>query len=215
MGGANASASRPAAPGLLGWALYHLGRLFFYGAFKLIWRMRVTGLENVPREGGVIFAANHVSLADPPLVGCAAPRAIHFMAKQELFEIPVFGWLIRQVNAFPINRAERDVAAFRTAQRLLLAGGAMILFPEGRRQKDGRFGRAKPGVGMLAVKTGARVVPVYAHNSRFLRSFKQVRVCFGRPLSPEGETDYQEFSDRVMQAIIRLKETHVGSQDQA
>ncbi len=193
--------------------LYWAGHLFFSAAFRTIWRLRVSGREHIPLTGGVIFASNHVSLADPPLVGSCIPRMIHFMAKQELFEIPVFGWIIRQVNAFPVKRVERDVGAFKTAQRLLLAGEAIILFPEGTRQRGGRLGRPKSGVGMLAVKTQCPVVPVYVHNADRLSSLKPLRVCFGRPLRAEADADYDAFSRRVMEAIADLKEECLGSQN--
>lgn len=198
-------------PRLLGRALYWTGHSLFKIFFRAVWGLKVTGAEHVPLDGAVIFAANHASLADPPLVACSIPRMIHFMAKQELFDIPLFGWVIRQVNAFPIRRVERDVGAFKTAQRILSSGGALIVFPEGHRQKDGVLGRAKPGVGMLAVKANCRVVPVYVHNTHRFTSLARTRVSFGPPMSPEGETDYQKFSERVMSAIARLKEARRGS----
>lgn len=197
--------------GPLGPLFYAGGRLLCAIAFRLVWRRRVVGVENVPAEGGVILAANHASLADPPLVGSSLSRRVFFMAKQELFEALGFGWLIKQLNAFPIRRVERDMGAFRMAQRILVAGETLILFPEGTRQKGGKLGRARPGVGMLALKTDCRVVPVYVHNSHLASSLAPVTVIFGEPLSPAGETDYQVFSDKVMAAIARLKETHFGT----
>jgi 1-acyl-sn-glycerol-3-phosphate acyltransferase len=210
----SAPAHAPHGPTLFGRCLYRFAASAFHAAFRTVWRLRVKGLENIPREGGILFAPHHASWADPPLVGAVSPRMIHFMAKQELFEIPVFGWLIRQVNAFPLRRAERDVGAFRTAQRLLDAGGALIIFPEGTRQKTGELGRAKAGVGMLSIKTGRPVVPVYIHNSHRFRSFGRLGISFGKPMSPApGENDYQAFADRVMAAIAALKEDFVGSDD--
>ena len=198
-------------PSLLGYIFYHTGRIFFNRLFRWGWRMEVKGLESIPREGGLIFASNHVSNVDPPLVGCCIPRNVHFMAKQELFEIPVFGWVIRQINAFPIKRVERDIGAFKMAQRILGSGGTIILFPEGARQKAGRLGRAKAGVGMLARKTGARVVPVYVHNSDRLGKFQRPGVYFGPPLTALSD-DYQAFSNEVMGAIASLKERYGGPQ---
>jgi len=188
--------------------LYWAGYVFFRSVFTVFWRLRVRGQNNIPRRGGVIFASNHVSLADPPLVGCCLPRMIHFMAKQELFEIPLLGWFIRHTNAFPVKRMERDVSAFKSAQRLLSHGGGLILFPEGTRQREGRLGAAKPGVGMLAVKTGCAVVPVYVHNADRLKNFKRLTVCFAAPLRAGPDADYQKFSDDVMRAIAGLKEKY-------
>lgn len=195
----------------LGRALYALGYVFFLALYKTVWRVRVAGRENVPREGGLIIAANHASWGDPPLVGCTMPRVIHFLAKQELFEVPGFGWLIRQVNAVPIKRVERDVGAFRTAQRILARGGVLIVFPEGTRQRAGGLGRPKAGVGMLAAKTGRPVVPVYIHDTHHLLSFRRIHVYYGAPMTANGDADYQEFSNKVMAAIAAMREGHLGS----
>lgn len=198
-------------PSPLGRFLYALGKLMFWTAFKVLWRARAHGVSHVPKHGAVLFASNHVSNADPPLVGSMIPRNIHFMAKQELFDVPLLGWFIRQVNAFPVKRWARDVSAFKNAQRLLESGEALILFPEGTRQREGHgFGKPKPGVGMLAHKTGCRVVPVYVHNSGKLASFKPVAVCFGKPLTAEGPEDYEAFAREVMRRIHELKEAHFG-----
>lgn len=198
--------------GPLGPLLYTLFHSGFAAAYRVLWRRRVFGLENVPRSGRIILAANHASLADPPLVGSSIPRPVFFMAKQELFDVPVFGWVIKQLNAFPIRRVERDVGAFKMAQRILAGGSALILFPEGTRSKDGNLGRARPGVGLLAIRTGAPVVPVYVHNGHKAASLAPLTVVFGAPLSPAGESDPQRFSEQVMAAIARLKEAHFGTQ---
>ncbi|HOW27076.1 MAG TPA: lysophospholipid acyltransferase family protein [Elusimicrobiota bacterium] len=190
--------------------LFRSGQFLFRTAFRLVWRLRVRGLENVPMEGGLIVASNHVSYADPPLVGCMIRRMIYFFAKQELFEVPVFGWLIRQVNAFPVNRMEHDISAFKNAQRLLQAGGGLIMFPEGHRQKTGKLGRAKPGIGMLAKKSGVQVLPVYVHNTGRLTTFQPVWLCFGTPITVREDEEYQDFSNRVLDEIRKLKETYIG-----
>ena len=196
----------PLAPVWARRCLYSLGRSFFYVAGRLVWRMSVKGRENIPRQGGVIITCNHMSLADPPLVGASAPRPVHFIAKQQLFEIPVLGWLILQVNAFPIRREERDVSAFKTAQRLLEAGEAVVLFPEGTRSRSGSMGRAKAGVGMLAAKSGAVVVPTCVHNTQHMNKFKKISVHFGHPMKYDGHMDYQRFSDAVLEEIRRMWE---------
>jgi 1-acyl-sn-glycerol-3-phosphate acyltransferase len=195
----------------LDYVFYALGYAFFWTAFSLIWRRRIVGKNNIPRRGGAIFASNHLSLADPPLVGTCLPRQIHFMAKKELFEIPLVGWYIKHVNAFSISRADRDVAAFRHAQRLLEAGEALIVFLEGTRQRSGELGRAKPGVGMLASKAGCPVVPVHIQNSHKMKSLCKITVSFGPPMTAAPGEDYQDFSNRVMDQIRKLKENLVGS----
>jgi 1-acyl-sn-glycerol-3-phosphate acyltransferase len=178
--------------------------------FKIFWRMRIIGRDNVPMQGAVILAANHVSLADPPILGSAFPRPINFMAKQELFEIPFLGWLIRQVNAFPVKREEHDIGAFKTAQRLLKSQQVLILFPEGHRSRTGELGAAKSGVGMLAAKSGCGVVPCYVHNSGRLLKFRKLCVHFDKVIYPLENQTYQEFSEEVMNKIRQLKENCCG-----
>ncbi|MBK8575798.1 MAG: 1-acyl-sn-glycerol-3-phosphate acyltransferase [Elusimicrobia bacterium] len=197
--------------GLLSRTLFWAGHTLFRISFSLVWRRRVVGRDHIPSHGALLFAANHASFADPPLVGSSVSRPLYFMAKEELFHVPVLGWLIRHVNAFPIRRKEGDVGAFRTAQRILAAGGAMIMFPEGRRQKGGVFGKPKSGLGLLAVKSGTPVVPAYVHNTHRLWRFPRLSVVFGAPLTAAPGETAELFSQRIMDTIRRLKEDHFGS----
>ena len=200
----------PGWRGRLKRAMYGLGHGLSGLAFRTLWRLRVTGRENVPLSGPLLIASNPASFVAPPLVGSSLPRPLYYMGKEELFRWPVFGWIISQVNAFPIRRQEGDVGAVRTAQRILGAGGALIVFPEGRRQRGGVLGRPKRGVGLLAVKTRAPVVPAYLDGTHRAWRFPRLRVAFGRPLvAAEGETG-DAFTQRVMDAIRQLKETRSG-----
>jgi 1-acyl-sn-glycerol-3-phosphate acyltransferase len=171
--------------------------------FGVIYRRRVSGQENIPPHGrGVIFAANHRSLADPNLLGSSVSYPINYFAKEELFHIPLVGWYIRRVNAFPVNRREADVGAVKTAQRILNAGEGLVLFPEGGRRLDPkRQWQAKSGVGLLACTTGAVVVPVGVRNSEHFTRLGKVTVHFGKPLTPPREDSreaYEKFSQVVM-----------------
>lgn len=194
--------------------LYFLGKHFTGLSFDLIWRRDVKGRQHIPPRGtAVIFAANHRSLADPNLVGSAVPYPIHYFAKEELFRIPVLGWYIRRVNAFPVKRMEQDVGAFKMAQRILEHGEGLMLFPEGGRRR-GEMGqwKAKPGVGMLACKTGALIVPVYIRNSDRFTSFAKIQVIFGEPIKPpqgSSRETYQELSQFVMNRIRQLGEENL------
>lgn len=195
-------------PTLFQRTLYWIGKKFFLLCFKLFWRLEIVGQENVPKCGGVIIAANHLSYADPPLAGASCPRHLFFFAKEELFKNPIFGWLIRQVNAFPVKRYEQDITAFKTAQRVLENGAALLLFPEGRRSKTGQLGKARAGVGMLAYKANVPVVPACILNSNQMKKLLKLKVAFGRPLLPnssEEKPDYQAFSNLVLEAIANLK----------
>jgi 1-acyl-sn-glycerol-3-phosphate acyltransferase len=116
--------------------------------------------ENLPTSGGVILAPNHVSHLDPPAVCCALQRTVHCMAKEELFHNPLFGRMITMLAAFPVKRGEGDTESIRTAMSLLEAGEVILLFPEGTRGDGRHFQEVNRGVGLLAKRTGAPVVPV-------------------------------------------------------
>jgi 1-acyl-sn-glycerol-3-phosphate acyltransferase len=190
--------------------MYAIGKHGSGAMFNLIWRRKVFGRENIPSlgNGGIIFAANHRSNADPNIVGSALPYPVNYFAKQELFDIPVLGWAIRRVNAFPVNRVLHDVGAVKMAQRVLEAGEGLVLFPEGGRRLDPkRQWQAKSGVGMLACSTGARVVPVGIKNSQYMSQLKPLEVHFGKPLTPPSDNNretYERFSQEVMDTIHAL-----------
>ncbi len=185
--------------------LYFISKNLCYLVFKLGWRLRVRGADNVPNEGAVIIASNHRSLADPPLVGCLLKRPVHFLAKEELFSFKPFGWLISNLNAHPLKRASSDVRAFKAAREILESGNGLILFPEGRRGKTDDLQPAKAGVGMLSAMAGCPVVPVYIANSAYMKDFRPITVSYGRPLYFKDFADYQAMADGVMAEIGRLK----------
>ena len=204
--------------------LYRFGYYLFRSLFWLFGRLRVEGLENVPAAGGVILAPNHVSYADPPLVGAAlAFRPTWYMAKQELFEIPILGRLIRRTRAFPVRRGTADREALRRAVELLQAGEVITIFPEGERSKTGELQAPELGMAMIARRSGAPVVPVAVIGSdrllprgALLPRFCRVTVRFGTPLRYLADThvgsqkaDLRVFAERVMAAIAGLKETAV------
>jgi 1-acyl-sn-glycerol-3-phosphate acyltransferase len=185
---------------------------------RLLFGMRIFGDERVPLEGGVIVASNHISYNDPPMVGSAVPRELHFLAKEELFRNPVFGALIRSYNAMPVKRAAGDVGALRKAVRLLKEGKAMIMFPEGTRSLSGKFLKPKPGVGMIASMAGVPVVPAYVAGTNHLGAAfwrkRPVVVRFGEPIYPadirsrcgSDKEAYMAISAEAMERIIELAE---------
>jgi 1-acyl-sn-glycerol-3-phosphate acyltransferase len=187
---------------------------------RLAFGLRSRGAEHVPAKGPVLLVANHVSFLDPPLVGGASPRPLSFLAKAELFRVPLFGGLIRRLNAQPLRREGGDAAALRAALRVLKRGGALLVFPEGTRGEGDILGPAKPGAGMLAVLGGAPVVPVYISGSgrawprgrRFPRP-ANVTVTFGSPLPvtvggyASRKDDYEAVSRQMMSAIAGLRDS--------
>jgi cytidylate kinase len=198
----------------------------FYAAMKVIavalmralFGLEARGTEHVPARGPLLLVANHSSVLDPPIVGGACPRQLTFLAKAELFAVPGFGRLIRALNARPVRREGADAAALRTALRVLEQGGALLVFPEGTRGDEGRLREPKPGAALLAVLSGAPVVPVFVRGTgrawprgRQLPRPAKVRVTFGAPLRFErpGDTDKKEYYDSVsrdmMAAIAQLQ----------
>ena len=202
--------------------LYDILKPLVVAFFRLYFRLESRGADHVPRQGPVLLVANHSSALDPPLVGGVCPRPLSFLAKAQLFDIPGFGALIRRLNARPLRRESADAGALRTARRLLEEGAALLVFPEGTRGPEGTLREPKAGAAMLAVLTGAAVVPVFISGSgralpkggRLPRPAK-VRVTFGPPLAfergAEGRKEYYEAASRqMMAAIARLWDGAVG-----
>ncbi len=129
-------------------------------AARIYFGIRFEGTQYVPLSGPLIVAPNHVSYADPPLVSIPLGRRIHYMAWRRLFDVPGFGWLIRRLGAFPVDVETPDPRAPRETVRLLQAGAAVVIFPEGGRSPDGRLQPFKPGAFRLAASVGAPVLPV-------------------------------------------------------
>jgi len=154
--------------------------------FRLLFRLEVRGTENIPRRGRVLIASNHVSVYDPPLVGCVIPRAVYFLGKKELFDIPGLAQLIRFCNCIPVNRADFTLATLKGIERVLQNEDALLLFPEGTRTRTGKPLPWKAGLGMIAVRNQAGIVPVHIENLFGVRGslFKRprVRIIFGKIL---------------------------------
>jgi 1-acyl-sn-glycerol-3-phosphate acyltransferase len=175
--------------------LYAVLKPIAVALMRLLFRLEVVNAGLVPATGPVLLVSNHVSVLDPPLVGGAAPRPLVFMAKEELFRIPLFGRLIRALNARPVRRDGSDMRALKAALAVLAEGHAILVFPEGTRgEEGGTLREGKPGVGMLAVLSGAPVVPVFVSGSgaalprgRALPRPTKVRVSFGPPLTFKSE----------------------------
>ena len=133
-----------------GWSLYRI-------ALATYWRWRVYNPERVPLQGPVILASNHASVLDPPLVGSGVTREINYLARKTLFDYPVFGWLLRHVNAVPVDRDGGGAAELRAIMDRMQAGGAIILFPAGTRTNDGKLQPARSGIGLTVIKSNAPV----------------------------------------------------------
>ena len=126
----------------------------------VLFRLGVRGRANVPKTGGVLLAANHASNLDPTLIATSLWRPCHFLAKEELFRIPILGWIIANVNSHPIRRDGVDRKALRDTVEVMTSGNMLLLFPEGTRTRDGELQEAKPGAAMIAAQANVPIVPV-------------------------------------------------------
>ncbi len=198
--------------------VYHLCRWVCWEYFRWYHRLRMYGVEHVPRSGPCILASNHVSVLDPPLVGVAINfRKVHFLAKAELFHPPWGRWLQR-LGAVPVERGRGDVGALRRALKLLEEGHLLVLFPEGTRSLDGRLQSAKPGVGLLVLRARVPVVPAFLDGSfaalpkgSFWPRPCRLTVRYGSPILPEeldelprDRVGYEQAAQRVMNRIAAL-----------
>jgi 1-acyl-sn-glycerol-3-phosphate acyltransferase len=194
--------------------LYSLVRVFLHYFFKIIFRCKVIGIDHIPSYGGAIIASNHISLFDPPVVGTAFARPIHFMAKEELFALPILGWIFKNLHAFPVRRATADRTAIRHAISLLENGELLGLFPEGTRSLTGKLGKPETGLAMIALKAGVPVIPTAVIGTNKVwkdgNLLPQFIVKFGEPIIVNREKTDKEtmenLSNQIMQRISLLLE---------
>lgn len=199
--------------------LYRWGHRLTNIFCKTFGHLEARGVQHIPKAGGVLLVSNHVSFLDPVIVGSAANREIHFMARSNAFDIPGLGKLISIYNAYPVNRGAPDLGALRKTISLLKAGNVVLMFPEGTRSVDGTLGKARDGACFIAHRAGVPTIPVYhrgaervlPRNSKRLRRAK-LTVVFGEPLeliASESETKremYHEMGNQMMEAIADLRD---------
>lgn len=161
--------------------LYGFGKALVTPIYRTMFRIRVEGLEHVPKEGGAILCGNHFSGHDPLIAGITSPRKVSFMAKEEVFKWPVVGFLARGVGAFPVKRGSADRSSLKKALDILANGGCFGIFPEGTRSKNSQLRKAEPGTAYIALKAGVPVIPFGISSS--YRLFSPVLVRFGPPVN--------------------------------
>ncbi|MCD8180907.1 MAG: 1-acyl-sn-glycerol-3-phosphate acyltransferase [Firmicutes bacterium] len=178
-------------------------------ALMFVFRFKFVGRENLPKEGGVIVAFNHKSNWDPVAAGLSSKRKLRFMAKEELFENPVFGALISKLGAFPVHRGKGDIGAVKASLKILSEGEVMLMFPEGHRIKDGRRVKAKPGIVLIAQRARVPVVPVCI-SGKYAWMHK-ITVTYGKPISLEEyygkrleQEKIQEIADGILDSVRAL-----------
>ena len=189
--------------------LYSFARSLLVPIFFLLYNYRVIGSDNVPKDGGYIVCANHVSAIDPILVGVSLRKSMYFMAKSELFKNVFLRTLLNWINVFPVKRGEADIRSIKTSLKLLGSGKVLGLFPEGTRNKTSEI-VAEPGIAMLAVKSKVPVLPVAIISS--YKFFKKTKIVIGKPIELTEyhgrkllNEDYQKISHDIMNIINGLK----------
>lgn len=205
----------------------HLRMTPFYAFFhywtaqwhSMWFRGEIIGTDNIPASGQFLVAGNHVSHIDPPFVGCQVPRQMRFFARKTLWNSKALGWWMDRVETIPVDRDSGDVGAIRKVLLALHEDRGVILFPEGTRSPDGQLQKPKAGVGLMACKTGAPVVPArifgsfeaFGKGAIVPRFGTSVDVVFGRPISAAeyddpsaGKERYQLASERIFARIAAL-----------
>jgi 1-acyl-sn-glycerol-3-phosphate acyltransferase len=197
------------------WLGYHLSRL----VGRLFFRLRVVHRERMLQNGPVILAMNHQSYLDPPLAGITCDRAVYFLARRTLLDVPLLGRLLPKLNVIPVNQEGIDRSALKALIRVLKSGNAALVFPEGSRTVDGSLQPAEPGLGLVIAKTLAPVVPmrIFGAHQALPRGggglhFVPITIVIGEPifftaadLDPPGKDVYKRLSQRVMNAIADLR----------
>jgi 1-acyl-sn-glycerol-3-phosphate acyltransferase len=205
--------------------VYFVGWSCFRAFYRFYCGWRVFNPERVPLQGPVILASNHASFLDPPLVGSGVHRGINYLARESLFRFPGIGWLLRNWNSVPVDREGGGAKGLKAILDRLLNGGAIILFPEGTRSRDGKLQPARSGIGLTVIKSEAPVIPVrvfgtfeaYGRHMRFPHP-RRVMVKYGQPMwfkelraeakvcsKQRLKAIYQQVADEIMAAIARLE----------
>jgi 1-acyl-sn-glycerol-3-phosphate acyltransferase len=182
----------------------------------LLFGYRTEGAEKVPEKGPVILAANHLSILDPIAIGAGIKRPVSFLARADVFRLPVLSWLLPRLHAIPVERGTGDLSAIKGAIRALERGMAFGIFPEGTRSRSGRLQPFKTGVAAIAFRTGSPVVPVAVVGSekawpvgrKLFRLRRPIRVVYGDPIPVPRKTkvSHQELENLTREIEARVRE---------
>lgn len=184
--------------------------------FKIFLRLEVEGQENIPKDGPFVLCCNHISLLDPPVVGAACTRKLHWMAKEELF-VPVLGTIYKWLGAFPVKRGTADRTAITHGINILKNKEVLAIFPEGTRSKTGALGKAAPGALMMAGRVKATILPTCVIGTDVKRQGKlwpKVKVKFGKPITfPKDELVGKDLLNRLSNEMMAsIAELQAGEQ---
>ncbi|HHO56646.1 MAG TPA: 1-acyl-sn-glycerol-3-phosphate acyltransferase [Trueperaceae bacterium] len=166
---------------LHGTIIYKMANFLVWVYAKLFYGIKVSGTQNIPKEGAIVFVSNHISAVDPPFLGMASPRVLNMMAKKELFEKQPLRWLVRQLLAFPVDREGNAMSAIKEALRRLKMGAAVLVFIQGTRKED--VSEAMNGASFLAQRAKAVIIPI-----GIWQIGRRYFVNFGEPITPKGKS---------------------------
>lgn len=186
--------------------IYTFARSVVNMIYKPLYRIETIGQENIPKVGSVLLCSNHISNLDPIVVGTTTPRPVHFMAKEELFRVPVVGKLFPHLNAFPVKRGMSDREALRKGLAVLKEGEVLGLFPEGTRSKTGELGEGLAGAGFFATRSEALIVPCAVVGP--YKAFSRLKVVYGKPVDfteyRKNKISADEATKIIMEEIRKL-----------
>jgi 1-acyl-sn-glycerol-3-phosphate acyltransferase len=193
-------------------AMWRLARVILQSWFAPMMRLRTYGVDRVPAAGGAVLAANHIAADDPVVLGMSSPRSIRYMAKIELWSVPMLGRVLDHTGTFPVDRGNADREAIRKARAVLRGGHLLGIFVEGTRQTTDEIGAARTGAAMCAVLEGARIIPVCLtgtdHHPR--NPFHRAAVAWGTPIDvsgvPRGATGYRAIAHAIEEELRALRE---------
>ena len=186
--------------------IYTFARSVVNMIYKPLYRIETIGQENIPKVGSVLLCSNHISNLDPIVVVTTTPRPVHFMAKEELFQVPVIGKLFPHLNAFPVKRGMSDREALRKGLAVLKEGEVLGLFPEGTRSKTGELGEGLAGAGFFATRSEALIVPCAVVGP--YKAFNRLKVVYGKPVDfteyRKNKISADEATKIIMEEIRKL-----------
>lgn len=190
--------------------LYSIAKGIIWVFFHIFYRISIKGHDNIPEDKGALICPNHYHWLDPLLVAICIKKPVRFMAKYELFQKPILGFILTKIYAYPVKRGEADLCAIKNTLRILKDKQLVGIFPEGTRVKGGKLGKANPGVAVFSVKTGSPAIPVLISGNYV--PFTRMKITIGKPVElyqykKEKMTndDYFEISQIIMTKIDELK----------
>lgn len=190
--------------------LYNIAKGIVWVFFHMFYKIDIKGHENISNDKGALICPNHYHWLDPLLVAICIRRPVKFMAKYELFEKPLLGFILRNIYVYPVKRGEADLSAIKNTLRILKDKQLVGIFPEGTRIKGEELGKANAGVALFSIKTGSPAIPVLISGN--YKPFTRMSITIGKPVElsqyrKEKMTndDYLETSQIIMRKIDELK----------